>query len=373
MYRGSIRLGTIFGIEIRLDYSWFIIFFLITWSLAAHRLPMMSPAWSTAAYWIVGIITSILFFSSVLIHELAHSMVALRQGVPVHSITLFIFGGAAQIAQEPKQAKDEFMMAFAGPAASLILSGIFWGLWLILHNTNEALVTILSWLGSVNLMLAIFNFIPGFPLDGGRVLRAIIWGITHDFKRATQIASAIGRGIAFLFIFVGIWMIFSGNWVNGLWIAFIGWFLENAATASYRQVALRDILQGHTASEVMTTDCPNVLGNLTLDKLVNDYILYTTRRCFPVVENEKVKGIVTLHHVKDIPREEWHGTKVEDVMTPFDQMKKVGPKDGLYDILEMMTSEDINQLPVVEDSRLIGIVARDNILAFIHTKAELGV
>ena len=194
-------------------------------------------------------------------------------------------------------------------------------------------------------MLAIFNFIPGFPLDGGRVLRAIIWGITHDFKRATQIASAIGRGIAFLFIFVGIWMIFSGNWVNGLWIAFIGWFLENAATASYRQVALRDILQGHTASEVMTTDCPNVLGNLTLDKLVNDYILYTTRRCFPVVENEKVKGIVTLHHVKDIPREEWHGTKVEDVMTPFDQMKKVGPKDGLYDILEMMTSEDINQLP----------------------------
>src|SRR4030067_208214 len=372
MFRGSIKLGTILGITIRLDYSWFIIFFLITWSLSAHRLPALYPDSTPATYWILGIITSILFFTSVLIHEMAHSLVARRHGIPINNITLFIFGGVAQITQEPKQAKDEFMMAFAGPATSLILSAIFWILYLLLSNLSEPIATIFSWLGSINLMLAIFNFIPGFPLDGGRVLRAIIWGATQDFARATQIAAAIGRGIAFLFIFIGIWMIFSGNWVNGLWIAFIGWFLENAATASYRQVALKDILQGHTVIEVMTTDCPNVSGRFTLEKLVNDYIIYTTRRCFPVIENEKVKGIITLHNVKDIPRHLWTIKTVEEAMTPFDRMKKVSPKDGLYDVLEMMASEDINQLPVVEDSRLLGIVGRDSILAFIHNRAELG-
>ena len=373
MFRGSIKLGTILGITIRLDYSWFIIFFLITWSLSAHRLPLLYPDWPQLTYWTIGIITSILFFTSVLIHEMAHSLVARGQGVPVYNITLFIFGGAAQITQEPKEAKDEFVMAFAGPAASLVLSAIFWILYLLLSNISEPISTILSWLGSINLVLAIFNLIPGFPLDGGRVLRAIIWGVTKDFTKSTQIAAAIGRGIAFLFIFIGIWMIFGGNWVNGLWIAFIGWFLENAATASSRQVALKDILQGHTVREVMATDCPNVSGSLTIDKLVNDYILYTTRRCFPIVDNEQVKGIITLHNVKDIPRHLWTVKTVEEAMTPFDRMKKVSPKDGLYDVLEMMASEDINQLPVVEDSKLLGIVGRDNILAFIHTRAELGV
>ncbi|MBI5043702.1 MAG: site-2 protease family protein, partial [Nitrospirae bacterium] len=249
MFRNSIKLGTILGITIRLDYSWFIIFFLITWSLSAHRLPLLYPDWPQITYWTIGIITSILFFTSVLIHEMAHSLVARKHGIPVNNITLFIFGGAAQITQEPKQAKDEFMMAFAGPAASLVLSAIFWILYLLLRSLSEPIATIFSWLGSINLMLAIFNFIPGFPLDGGRVLRAIVWGATQDFARATQIAAAIGRGIAFLFIFIGIWMIFGGNWVNGLWIAFIGWFLENAATTSYRQVALKDMLQGHTVKE----------------------------------------------------------------------------------------------------------------------------
>ena len=371
MFRNSLRLGKILGIEVRLDYSWFIIFTLITGSLV-QRFIFKGMDITTSV--VIGILTSLLFFASVLAHELAHSFVARANGVPVHSITLFIFGGMARIAQEPKRPRDEFFMALAGPAASIAIAILFGAIWFATSNLSKPIAALASWLGLINGILAIFNLIPGFPLDGGRVLRSIIWGITGNLRKSTRVASITGRGVAYIFIFVGIWRIFfQRDWLGGLWIAFIGWFLENAAANSYRQVALRDTLQGHTVREVMVTDGPYIPHNLMLEELVHDYILHTGRRCFPVVDEERVLGIVTLHDVKEIPKERWNSTTVSEIMTPLEQLQTVHPDDGLFDVLERMTREDVNQLPVIDYGKLVGMVARDNVLSFIHTRTELGI
>lgn len=370
--RNTLRLGSIYGIEIGLDYSWFIVFALVTWSLAAHVFPD-NYRWPALTYWTTGIITSLLFFASVLAHELGHSVIAIRKGVPVKAITLFIFGGMAQITKEPQRPRDEFFIAIAGPAVSVTLGLLFRALHAAVPNPDQPLAALAFWLGWINFSLAFFNLVPGFPLDGGRVLRAIVWGLTGNFQRATQIASIGGRVVAYGFIALGIWIFFSGNWVNGLWLAFIGWFLENAAVSSYRQVALREQLMGVKAREIMMTDCPHVPRNLTLHTLVYDYILKGTRRCFPVVEDGRVFGIITLHHVKTVPQEQWATTTVGQAMTPFEQTKKVRPDQDLFEILEFMTAEDINQVPVVEDGKLVGMISRDRVLAFLTTRAELGI
>lgn len=371
--RNALRLGNIAGIEIRLDYSWFIVFVLVTWSLGGHYFPMRYAGWSGTTYWALGFVTALLFFASVLAHELAHSFVARAYGTPVRSITLFIFGGAAEISEEPKRAREEFAMALVGPATSLGIGFLFGLLRLTAGGTSPLWAALATWLGGINVTLAIFNLIPGFPLDGGRILRSIIWWITGSLRKATQVASGVGRGVAFLFIFWGIWMIFGGNWINGLWMAFIGWFLENAATASSRQMALRALLEGHTASEVMTADCPRISPGVSVDELVHKYILPTSRRCFPVVDDGRVLGIVTLHHVKEVPRDRWTSITVGKAMTPFDQLKKVRPEDGLFNVLQQMITEDVNQLPVVDDGQFLGMVSRDTVLAFIQTRTELGI
>ena len=371
--KASLRIGKIAGVEIGLDYSWFIIFFLVTWSLAAYNFPNSHPGWPATLYWILGVFTSILFFGSVLAHEMAHSLVARSTGVPVRNITLFIFGGAAHLSREPRSARDEFLMALAGPATSLGIGAVFGLSYFAVRTVSEPLAALTGWLSAINFILALFNLIPGFPLDGGRVLRAIIWAVSRNLKTATQIATIIGRAIAFLFIFAGIWMIFKGNWPNGLWTAFIGWFLENAASSSYRQLALKDMLQGHTAKEIMNTDCPSVSKTLTLVQLVHDYILPTTRRCFPVVDGGSISGIITLHNVKEIPKEMWSTTSVADAMIPAGRMITVKPDDGLFEVFEQLTSEDVNQLPVLENGNVVGMVARDTVLAFIRAKTELGI
>jgi len=327
----------------------------------------------------IGIVSSLLFFASVLAHELAHSFVARANGIPVHSITLFIFGGMAQITREPKRPRDEFFMALAGPATSIVVAILFGAIWFVTSKFSKPIAEVASWLGLINGMLAVFNLIPGFPLDGGRVLRSIIWGITGNLRKSTRVASIIGRAIAYVFIFIGILIIFQVGWFNrvtwfsGLWIAFIGWFLANAAANSYNQMALRDRLQGHTVREVMVTDYPYIPHNLMLEELVHDYILHTGRHCFPVVDEELVLGIVTLHNVKEIPRERWHSTTVSEIMTPLEQLQTAHPDDELSDVLEQMTHEDVNQLPVIDYGKLVGMVARDNVLAFIHTRTELGI
>ncbi len=372
MLKGGIPLGRFFGISIRLHYSWFIVFVLITWALAASYFPSEYPDWSSGTYWGIGLATSLLFFLSVLIHELAHSIVAQGAGIPIGSITLFIFGGVSQLTREPDKPGVEFRVALAGPVTSLVIGAIFWGIWAAARGFSDPLAALAFWLGWINIVLAGFNLIPGFPLDGGRVLRSIIWWRSGNLRSATRTASALGRGVGYLFIFGGIWWIFWGYWLNGLWLAFIGWFLENAAVGSYRQVAIQDVLQGHTVREVMTTDCPTVSPKLTIERLVHDHILASGRRCFPVSDNGRVMGLITVSDVKKVLPELRSARTVGDAMTPFDKVKWVGQNDDLSSVLQLMTSEDINQLPVVENDSIVGLVARDNLLSFIHVRGELG-
>lgn len=369
MLREGIPIGKAFGISLRLHYTWFIIFVLVTWSLAANYFQLK---WTLPTSILAGIVTSLLFFGSVLAHELMHSVVAQRAGIPVHSITLFIFGGVSQMSEEPKKPQDEFRMAFAGPLTSLALGAIFLAVWFWLASPFEFIKDIAFWLGWINIFLAGFNLIPGFPLDGGRVLRSILWWQSGDLRKATRIASNIGRGVGYLFIFGGIALIFSANWFNGLWLILIGWFLENAAAASYRQLVLHNILQGHKAIEVMTRDCPVVPPELSIEHLVSEQILTSARRCFPVVQNNKVLGLITMHDIKAVPRDQWSIRTVRETMTPFDKLKSVTQDEDLANILRILTEENINQVLVVKDGNIIGMIARDNLLSFINLRSDLG-
>jgi Zn-dependent protease/CBS domain-containing protein len=372
--QGGVPLGKYFGIPVRLHWSWFIIFVLVTWLLGASYFPGTYPTWNRAAYWGIGAATSILFFTSVLLHELAHSRVAQAAGMQVKSITLFIFGGVSQIGEEPGRPAVEFRMALAGPVTSLVLGGIFWTIFFATRHSIEPLSGLAFWLGYINISLAVFNLMPGLPLDGGRVLRSILWWHSGNVRNATRTASTIGRGIGYLFIFSGIALILlSGSyWWNGLWLALIGWFLENAAVGSYRQVALQDMLQGHRVSEILTRDCQMIPPTATVDETVNDYILKSGSRCFAVVENGRALGIVTLHNIKGMARELWPKKTAREAMTPLAKTKSVGPNDGLSVAMQLLNDDDLNQLPVVEGNSIIGMVARDNLLSFIHTRAELG-
>jgi len=236
---------------------------------------------------------------------------------------------------------------------------------------NDFITAIAFWLGWINVFLAGFNLVPGFPLDGGRVLRSILWWRSGNLRSATRTASNIGRGVGYLFIFVGIWFIFLGNWFNGLWLAFIGWFLENAAVGSYRQLALKDMLEGHKVREVMTRECLTVSPGLSIEQLVNEHILAAGQRCFPVAEDGRVLGLVTIHNVKAVPRDQWHARMVKEIMTPFENLKWVKPDQDLSTVLGMLTEGDINQVPVVEDRNIVGMIARDNLLSFVAMRSEL--
>jgi Zn-dependent protease len=376
MLRGGIPIGKAFGISLRLHYSWFLIFALVTWALAASYFPSTYPSWSLSARIAAGLITSVLFFGSVLVHELMHSIVSQRQGVPVQSITLFFLGGVSQITSEPKQPADEFRMAIIGPLSSLVIGGIFFGIYFAWHDVDtfavQFIMAIAYWLGYINLFLGIFNLIPGFPLDGGRVLRSLIWWRSHNLKSATRIASNIGRVVGFIFIFLGIWFIFTGNWINGILLALIGWFLESAAVGSYQQLLMEDMLKGHVASEVMSSDCVVVPPDTTIDHLVNGNILPSGRRCFPVGSGSQIMGLMTLHNIKEIPRDQWSTQTVKEAMTPFDKLRWVRPDEELSSVLRILTEDNINQVPVVQDNQIVGMICRENLLNFINIRSRLG-
>ncbi len=372
MLTEGLSIGKAFGIPLRLHYSWFIIFVLIVWSLTDGYFSVTYPHWSLVTSIAAGVVTSLLFFGSVLVHELMHSLVAQAAGIPINSITLFIFGGVSQMAEEPKQPQVELRMALAGPLASLVLGGMFLAIWYWLVGIPEFIKAMCFWLGWINIFLAGFNLIPGFPLDGGRVLRSLLWWRSRDLRKSTRIASNVGRGIGYLLILIGIAMIFFGAWINGLWLAFIGWFLENAAASSYRQLALQDILKGHKASELMTQDCPVVQPELNIQQLVNEQILTSGRRCFPVVQHNRVLGLITIHDIKAVPREQWAAKTVAEAMTPIANLKSVGPDEDLATIMRILTEQNINQLPVVKDGNIVGMIARDNLLSFIGIRSELG-
>lgn len=368
----SIKLGTIWGIPIGLHISWFLIFGLISWSLAVGYFPNEYPQLNGTMNWALGVITSLLFFGSVLAHELGHSFLALRNKIPVKGITLFIFGGVAQIGQEPKSPGAEFRIAVAGPIVSLGLAGLFGGLWL-LDQAIPFLAAPSLYLARINLILAIFNMIPGFPLDGGRVLRALVWKWTNSFRRATQVASFSGQIVAFGFIGVGVFGMLSGNFMNGLWLVFIGWFLQNAAATAYAQLNVTETLRGVTVEQAMTRECAEIPGLTPLSQLVEERILTGGQRCFVVTDQDHLRGILTLRDISAIPQQKWRFTTAEQAMIPSNHLASVNPNTDLLEALQLMDNSNIAQVPVLVDNRLVGMLSREQILRYLRLRSELGV
>jgi Zn-dependent protease/predicted transcriptional regulator len=365
----GIRIGRIFGISIYLHPSWFLIFALITLSLRT-QFTAQHPSWSPAQHWMLGVITSLLFFGSVMFHELSHSLVAKHYKIPVASITLFVFGGLARIGREPSSARQEFNIAIAGPISSFFLSAVFY--FVGRYSGNLEMVGATSrWLAEINFILAAFNLAPGFPLDGGRVLRSIAWRITDDFSKAARIASRTGQLFAYVMIFAGIWIALQGNWFGGLWWVFIGWFLLSAAQESYAQVAIRNTLAGVNAADIMSQDVPTMPRDFSLENYVHE-VLRTGRRCHIVTGNGAPVGLVTFHAAQGIPRDEWRNTSIQAAMRPMDKIKWASPSEPVLSVLERMQAEDINQMPVLEDGRVVGMIARDSILRVLQARLQVG-
>lgn len=390
MFRGGIRLGQIFGIEIDIDPSWFFIFLLVTFNLALAVFPALHPEWNAALNWLVGIVASILFFASVLTHEIAHSLVARGQGISVRRITLFLFGGVSDIQEEPRSPKTEFLMAAVGPLSSLVLGVIFLLLGLALArgqgftNTNLAetlsrlgpISTLFLWLGPINILLGVFNLIPGFPLDGGRLLRSILWAATHDLKKATRYASWAGQIFGWFFIAIGVAMtlgievpFFGSGLIGGLWLIFIGWFLSNLASQGYQQVVVEDTLGKVSVGEIMRRKFPTVRPEITVEALVNEQIMGSEERVFPVMVGEELLGLVTLADVRKIPRSQWSNASVEQIMTPAAKLITVKSEDGAATALKTLASNDINQLPVLEEGKLVGLVSRRDIILWLQVRS----
>lgn len=371
--KGSIKLGKIFGIPLNINYTWFVIIALVTISFATVTYPGQFADWSTGLYWAAGLATALLLFVSVLLHELAHSLVSIARGTPVEGITLFIFGGVSSITEELKKPLDELLMAAAGPAVSLVL-GVVLGIVALLSPSADSFgIALARTLAIMNLGLAIFNMIPGFPLDGGRVLRALIWWGSKNMHLATRVASIIGRGIATFMIVGGLLVaVFTGDWGSGLWLAFIGWFLENAAGQSYSQFVLREMLAGITARDLLNDRCPAITDDPTLQTLIDQQVLGEGRRCLLLTRGDALAGMVTLHNIKNVPREQWGATRASQVMTPVGELKTVDIDDSALDVLRRMDVEDVNQIPVIDSGRLVGLISRDAVLRFIRQRAEMG-
>ncbi len=368
-HRSGIRLGHILGIPIYLHTSWFLIFLLITLSLRT-QFTSEHPGWTAAQHWTLGIVTSLLFFASVLFHEMSHSVVARHYKINVRSITLFVFGGLSEIEHDAPNARQELNIAIAGPLSSFFLAGCFWVIWRFVQG-NQMVTAAAKWLALTNLVLGIFNLVPGFPLDGGRVLRGIAWGVTGNFMQATQIASSAGRLIAYLLIAVGVWQALNGNWVGGLWMAFIGWFLLEAARESFAQVALRDTLADVRAQDIMAHDIPTVTRDMAIDEYVHE-VLRTGRRCHIVTGAGAPVGLVTLQSAKSVPRQEWTNTSIQAVMVPMEKVQMAAPEEPALSILERMQAADINQMPIVSDHHIVGMIGRDAILRVLQTRLQAG-
>ena len=375
--KAQIKLFRIFGIQIGLNYSWLLIAVLVVFSLAG-QFAATNREWGTNIIWGLAILTTLLFFAAIVVHELSHAAVAKARGLPVRSITLFALGGVAQIEKEASDAKTEFWMGIAGPITSALIGVICLGIaagigWTPTRTHQSPLAAMLGWLGVINIALAVFNMIPGFPLDGGRVLRAVIWWITGSASRATRVATAIGQLIAFAFIIIGLFRFFNGAGFAGLWLTFIGWFLLDAARSTYAQFETIERLRGVRVRDIMAGDWPVIDAKTNLQTFVHDHLLKSGKRCFVVEENGHVAGIVTPHEVKDVDREKWSHLSVREVMLPLEKLHAVKPATSLTEALETMGREDINQLPVMSNGHLYGIISRGHILRLLQTRAELEV
>jgi Zn-dependent protease len=385
------RVGRVAGIDIRVDFSLAIVFSLITFSLGMGLFPSWHPDWGPFITWVTAVAAAVSFFISILIHELSHALVGRAKGIPVNAITLFVFGGVAQLEREPDSWRAELWMAIAGPIASLVLGilflvlgGLFAGP-VDLDDGERAyaalnpIATLLLWLGPVNIILAVFKLVPGFPLDSGRVLRAILWGITNDLLRATEWASKLGQAFAWLLIMVGVSMILGlrvpvlgGGLLSGMWLALIGWFLNNAALMSYRQLLVSEVLQDVPVARLMRRDVLTVRPDMRVDVLVDEYLMQGDQRGFPVLDGGDLIGLVCLHDIRATPRPDWHSTSVRDIMTPAERLSTVAPNAHVAQALQTLSLEGVNQLPVIEHGKLEGLIRREDILKWLSLYGKDG-
>lgn len=370
--KSHLTIGTVWGIPIGLHFSWFIILGLLTWSLAAGYFPRAYPQFSDISHIVLAAVTSLLFAASVLAHELGHAFVALRNRLPVRGITLFIFGGVAQIEREPESPGAEFRIAIAGPLVSLVL-GLFFGLlWVIDHNI-PTLAAPSQYLMRINLILAFFNLIPGFPLDGGRVLRALVWWRTGSYSRATRLASSAGQLVAFGFIAFGVFTIFDGRFFDGMWLAFIGWFLQNAAVSAQAQTNVQELLKGIKVEQVMSTDCVPISRLTPLSQVVEEQILAGGKRCFFISDDGLPVGFLTPHEIARVPQAKWRFMTSLQAMLPLERSATVQPDTELIAAFQKMEIARLAQLPVVQDRQLVGILSREQVLRYLNTRLELGI
>jgi len=392
--RTALRLGRVAGIEIFVDWSLLIIFSLITLSLGAGLFPAWHPDWGSALIWTTAITAALLFFGSVLLHELSHAVVGRAHGIPIPRITLFMFGGMAHMEKEPPSWRAELYMAAVGPITSFVLGFVFLGLAKLVvgpieidpDNPQQSFgelgptVSLLMWLGPINIILGLFNLVPGFPLDGGRILRAALWGATGDLLTATRRASIVGQGFAWVLMASGFLMIlglrvpiFGSGFINGLWIALIGWFLNNAAVMSYRQLLVHQWLEHVPVMRLMHTRFVRVEPQLSLQDLVDDYLMPSGQRAFPVEERGRFVGMICLSDLPKSPRSEWHATTVRDIMTPASKLVTLSPDQDATEALDLFGRRNVNQLPVVKDDKLLGLIRREDILTWLSLHAGTAV
>jgi Zn-dependent protease/CBS domain-containing protein len=373
MFRGSLVLGTIRGIPIRIHFTWLVIFGLLSWSLASGYFPQHYPDLPISAYWIKAIIAALFLFGSVLVHELMHALMAQSLRVPIAGITLFALGGVSEMRQEPPTPSAEFKIAIVGPLASLALAGVFWLLWRALERQgpDPSFAAIALYLVGLNMVVAVFNMLPAFPLDGGRVLRAIIWGITKNLKKATYWATQVGRIFAYILISLGAVSLFAGAGFQGIWMALIGFFLLQGAQASYSQVMLKEALAGIAVRDIMVKDVVSVPPGLSVRALIEGYFLAHGYGGFPVVDDGQVSGIVSLADVKRVPPEEYDRLTVREVMTPLTEHLTVAPEEDVSVALQRMAEDALGRLVVMERGRMLGLVTKTGLSRFLQMKLEL--
>lgn len=365
-----LKLGRIWGIPIGLHYSWFLIFGLVTWSFAVGFLPEDEPGLSTGVYWALGLLTSLLLFGSVLVHELAHAFVALRNKVPVRGINLFIFGGVAQLTEEPKSPGAAFRIAVAGPLASFALAALFGVIWLLDRHIPYLAAPSYE-LMRINLILALFNLIPGFPLDGGQILRAFIWRVTGNLHRATKIASFSGQFFAFGFIGVGVLVMIFGTFFNGLWLIFIGWFLQNAAAATYAQSSVELLLRGIPVAQAMNRDLQTVPPLKPISQLIDEQRNIDPRHYFVVEEAGQIRGVVTMEEIHALPPRKWRFTTTGQLMRPLAHLTAIPSKTEIIAALKMMEEVQEPSLAVIDEGQLVGVFTHDSVVEYMQLRTAL--
>lgn len=364
----GIRIGSLFGIEIRIDYSWFVIFALILWTLTRGVFPTAHPGEQPLTYIVMGTAGTLLFFSSLLAHELSHSLVAQSRGFPVHSITLFIFGGMARTSTEFETPGDEFMVAIAGPVSSFMIAALFWVVaWGGAQADFPVAVTgVASYLALINLVLAVFNLFPGFPLDGGRLFRAAVWKATGDLRRATRIAANGGKIFGYMLMALGFLNLFGGNALGGVWLVFIGWFVRMAAESSYAQHVLHGPLQRAHARDVMTPHPQAVAPGRTLQDFLEDYVIHGRHHSYPVAEDDRLMGLITLARVRAAPKDKWPSLTVADAMVPLSPAIIVAPDDTMADTMAKLNGSEIGRVLVTHGDRLLGIISQADVARWLE-------